>query len=233
MLGKGTLMPGLLWQALPAVVSCSSPDVPKAVLSSGGAFSVDTGSSRKTFAIVKITRTLVYDDHASHGGNRPDIDPETMRVVLDYARRAPGTEPVVRTYTVKIAVPSDRPRSWDINLGDDYNLLIATRGFTEDAKGVKIDGRVKSNYQLQLDEAKAAIGPNSFGFGVQAVGERTAVQVMNDEAPNRIFLEFDETETEEVTQIPPDLPTQGIDESMDAQQRRWSEWKAVRKRGLR
>jgi hypothetical protein len=223
----------LLLIALPAVVSCFSLDGPTPVRPSGGAFSVHSGPSGETFAIVKITRTLVYDDHASQDGSRPDIDPETRRVVLDYARRSFGTEPLVRTYTVRVAVPSGRTYSWDVNLGDDYKLLIATRGFTGDTKGIKIDGRVKSNYQLQLDEDKAPIGPNSFGFAVQAVGEGVTVQVMNDEAPGRLFLEFDETEIEEITQKPPELATQGIEESLDAQQNRWSEWATVRKRGLR
>ena len=195
--------------------------------------SVDSGTSRAIFAIVKIKRTLVYDDHPFEVGKLPEIDLDTRRVVLDYGRRAPDTQPVVRTYTVKVAVPSDRPRSWEVNLGDDYKLLIATRGFNGDAKGIMIDGCVKSNYQLELAEGKAPMGPNSFGFVAQAVGERTAVQVMNDEAPGRIFREFDETEIEEITDTPPDLPLVGIDESEGAQKRRWSEWTAIRKRGLR
>ena len=185
------------------------------------------------FAIVSITRTLVYDDHPSEGGGLPDIDSDHERVVLDYARRAPETQPLVRIYAVKIAVPRDHPRSWDINPGDDYKLLIATQGFTEDAKGVNIDGRVKSNYQIQLDDNKAPMGPNSFGFAVQMVGERTAVQVLNDEAPGRIYREFDETEIENITSMLVNLPTTGVDESEDAQKRRWSEWTAIRKRGLR
>jgi hypothetical protein len=184
------------------------------------------------FAILKIRRTLVYDDHPFAGGNLPDIDLDTMRVVLDYEKRTPETRPIVRIYTVEIAVPSEGTHSWDVLLGDDYRLLIATRGFHRDVNRIKIDGRVKSNYQLQLD-GKAPIGPNSFGFAPQAVGERTVVQVMNDEAPDQIFREFDETEIESVTEIRPDSLPIGIEDTIDAQQRRWSEWKIVRKRDLR
>lgn len=194
---------------------------------------LDSDPSEKSAAVVRITRTLVYDDHPTDGGRLPDIDPDTLRIVLDYDQRAPASQPVVRTYTVKVAVPSDHPRSWDLHLGDDYDLLITTRGFTADASAIKIDGRVVSNYQLQLDEGQASIGPHSFGFGVQAVGERVLVQVMNDEAPGRIFREFDETEIEQITHAPPDLATVGIDESADAQERRREAWTSIRKRSLR
>jgi hypothetical protein len=190
--------------------------------------------AKPSFAILELTRTVVYDDHAAAGGKLPDIDLDAMRIVLDYGSRAPATRPVVRVYTVKVAVPSDRPRSWHLHLGDDYELLIATRGFTVDAKGIKIDGRVKSNYQLQLDDSKAPIGPNSFGFAAQAIGERSAVQVMNDEATGRIFREFEEAKIEAITGTPPpQLSAQGIDESADAQRRRWDEWTPLRKRSLR
>jgi hypothetical protein len=223
----------LRWLALLLSAACSAPVAPGGDPPPREAPPSERAPSKASFAIVTLTRTLVYDDHAAAGGKLPDIDLDMMRVVLDYGARVPDTLPVVRTYTVTVAVPSDHPRSWHINLGEDYELLIATRGFTADAKGIKVDGRVKSNYQLQLDEGKAAIGPNSFGFAVQAVGERGVVQVMHDEAPGRIFHEFDETVIEEITNTPPDLPTVGIDESEDAQQHRWSEWTAIRKRGLR
>lgn len=223
----------LLWLAFLSGTTCFSHDLSNPASLSRGASSVDLDPPKMMFAIVKITRTLVYDEHLFDGGNLPDIDLDTMRVVLDYDKRTPDTQPVVRTYTIKVAVPGERPCSWDANLGDDYSLLLTTRGFTEDAKGIKIDGRVKSNYQIQLEEDRPPMGPNSFGFSVQAVGERSAVQVMSDEAPGRIFREFDETVIEAITNTPPNLPTVGIDESGDAQQRRWSEWTAIRKRGLR
>ncbi len=222
----------LLWLAFPFGAACCFGDVPTPVFPSREASSVQEDSPKMSFAIVKITRTLVYDEHPLDGGGLPEIDLDTLRVVLDYDMRGQDSRPLVRTYTIKVAVPSDRPCSWDVNLGDDYSLLLITRGFTGDTKSIKIDGRVKSNYQLQLEEGKPPMGPNSFGFSVQAVGERSAIQVMNDEAPGRIFREFDETVIEAVTDRPPDLPTVGIDETEDVQQRRWSEWTVIRKRGL-
>lgn len=225
-------MLSLLWLASPFGAAGFSGDLSTPILPSRETFSVESNSPKMSFAIVRITRTLVYDEHALDGGPLPEIDPDTLRVVLDYDMRGQDTRPLVRTYTIKVAVPSDRPRSWDANLGDDYRLLLITRGFTGDAKGIKIDGRVKSNYQLQLEDNKPPMGPNSFGFSVSAVGERSAIQVMNDEAPGRIFREFDETVIEAVTDRPPDLPTVGIDETEDVQQRRWIEWGVIRKRGL-
>jgi hypothetical protein len=193
----------------------------------------DSLPSDKRAAVVRITRTLVYDDHVADGGKLPDIDPDTPRILLDYDRRAPVSQPVVRSYTVKIAVPGDHPHSWELCLGDDYELLVTTRGFTTEANGIRIDGQVVSNYQLQLDERKPPMGPNSFGFGLQAIGERVLVQVMNDEAPGRIFREFDETEIEQITPAPGGLSTIGIDEGADAQQRRQDAWTPIRKRSLR
>jgi hypothetical protein len=195
--------------------------------------SEDAGPSKVTYAIVKVTRTLVDDEHPSAGGALPRIDVETMRVVLDYGGRSPQTQPVIRTYSVTIAVPSDRPRSWDVELGDDYDLLIATRGFVSDAGAVDIDGRAKSSYQVQLHEGKAPIGPNSVAFTPLAVGARAAIQVMNDEAEGRVFREFEEIELAELTAAEPKLPEPGIDESAEAQKRRWDEWVSIRKAGLR
>ena len=97
------------------------------------------------------------------GDSFPSIDLGSMRVVLDYGSRTRETEPVIRTYTVRVAVPREHPR-WHIPLGDDYEVLIATRGFRTDSKGVTIDGRVKSNYQVQLNDDRAPVGPNSVGF---------------------------------------------------------------------
>jgi len=140
---------------------------------------------------------------------------------------------VVRTYRVKIAVPSNRPHSWEVNPGDDYKLLITTRGFTRDARGVKIDGRIKCNYQVQLDDNKGPIGPNPYGFAAQVAGQPTVVQVLNSEAAGRIYREFDETEIEKVVSMPDYVLTVGVDESEDAQERRWSDWTSILKRGLR
>ena len=229
---EASLVPRLVGLAL-AGAGCSPPDLAKPIPPAPGVCSVDTGPSKASYAIVRITRTLVYDDHPSSGGNLPDIDLNTMRIILDYGKRTPDTQPVIRTYTVRVAVPNGHARSWDLHLGDDYNLLLVTRGFTGDAKSIKIDGRVKSDYQLQLAEDSAPIGPNEFAFPVQAVGERTAVQVLNDEGKDRIFREFDETVIEDLTDTPPALPSAGIDESQGAQLRRWDEWPLIRKRGLR
>ena len=192
--------------------------------------------SQTRAAVLRISRTLVYDDHADEGGNPPDIDPDAMRIVLDYGSRAPASQPVVRSYAVTVAVPSDHPRSWEVHLGDDYELLITTRGFAADAvdtKAIKIDGRVVSNYQIQFDEDRAPVGPNAWGFGAQAVGERVVVQVLNDEAPGRIFREFEEIVIEQLTDDPPELAMVGIDESAEAQERRRQAWTPIRKRSLR
>jgi hypothetical protein len=232
MASEGSLLPRLLCVALTSA-GCSPPKTSESAPVSRAETAPDPSRAKPMFAIVRITRTLVYDAHPRAGGKLPDIDPESRRVVLDYGQRTVDTRPVVRSYTTRIAVPNDRIRSWDIALGDDYRLLVATRGFAGDAKSVRLDGRVKSNYQVQLDESKGPVGPNSFGFAAQAVGERSAVQVLNDDAAGAIFREFDETEIESLTEAPPDLPAAGRDESEDSQQRRWNEWTPIRKRGLR
>jgi hypothetical protein len=232
MANEMSLMTRMVCLTLATGAACPRPNVPKILPNPREGTLINAEPSKVRFAIVKITRTLVDDHHAFDIGKLPEIDLNTRRVVLDYDKRVPGTEPIVQTYSVKVAVPSERPHSWDINLGDDYHLLIATRGFTEDAKGIKIDGRVKSNYQLELAKGKPPLGPNSIAFVAQKIGEHTAVQVMNDEVPGRIFREFEETEIEKVTNAPPDLLPAGIDDSEEAQQQRWSEWRVIRKRGL-
>jgi hypothetical protein len=83
-----------------------------------------------------------------------------------------------------------------------------------------------------MDEDKPPMGPNSFGFAEQSAGDRATVQVMNDEAPGRIFREFHGVEIEGVTDTPLNLPSAGIDEDEPDQQRRWSEWTVIRKRSL-
>src|SRR5690242_18408128 len=100
-----------------------------------------------SYAVLRITRTLLYDDHPSAGGRPPLIGADTRRVELDYASRAPNDHPVIRTYTATIAVPRARRCSWELSMGEDYRLLVVTEGFSRTTDGVSINGRVKSNYQ--------------------------------------------------------------------------------------
>ena len=48
-----------------------------------------------------------------------------------------------------------------------------------------------------------------------------------------LFREFNEATIEQIAKTSPSLPVVGIDESAEAQQRRWSAWQVIRKRGLR
>ena len=72
------------------------------------------GPTASCYALVRLTRTLLDDDHPSAGGAPPDIRHDTSRVVFDYEYRAAAERPIIRTYTAKIAVPSDRPCSWEL-----------------------------------------------------------------------------------------------------------------------
>lgn len=217
--------------ALAAAGACNSARDSRAELPNVAAR--DSGSSQMRYAAVRITRILLYDDHPSAGGRPPDIGTETKRVVLDYERRAPSERPVIRTYTARIAVPSDHPTSWELPLGDDYTLLVVTEGFSRNDDGVTIDGRVKSNYQIQLDPSSMRTGPNANRFWLLPVGESDAVQVLSDEITGRIFREYMEIEVESIATSPPESFTAGIVESADAQKRRWDAWTSVRKSSLR
>jgi len=217
--------------ALDATGACSS--TPDSRRQSPDRAVRDAEAPAVSYAVVRITRTLLYDDHPSAGGRPPDIGNDTRHVVLDYASRAPNERPDIRSYTSRIAVPSNRPSSWKLPLGDDYTLLVVTEGFSRNDDGVTIDGRVISNYQIQLDSSRAPIGPNAVRFWLVPVGESDAVQVLNDETPNRIFREYEEIEVESIVASPPESFMAGIDESADAQKRRWAEWTPVRKSSLR
>jgi len=186
-----------------------------------------------SYAVVRITRTLLYDDHPSAGGRPLDIGANTKRVVLDYESRAPNERPVIDTYTARIAVPSNHPSSWQLPLGRDYALLVVTEGFHRNDDGVTIDGRVISNYQIQLGPSRAPVGPNALTFWLLPLGESDAVQVSNDETADRIFREYQEIEVESIVSSRPESVIAGIDETADAQKRRWDMWLSVRKSSLR
>ena len=190
-------------------------------------------STAPGLAVLRITRTLIHDDHAGAGGTPPDIDNDTQRIVFDDGARAPAERAVVRRYAATIAVPAAHPRSWDLAMGDDYRLLVTTRGFIAHASGLRIDGQVVSNYQVQLADDRPGVGPNAFRFAPQAVGERVLVQVLADEAPGQVFREYDETVVEQQGGDPPAGTVPGIDESAEAQQRRREAWTPLRKRSLR
>jgi hypothetical protein len=188
-----------------------------------------------TYAVVRLTRTLLYDDHPLAGGKPPVIGHDTRRVVPDYENRAPDERPILRTYTARIAVPSDRPTSWELALGDDYKLLVVTEKFSRNDDSVTIDGHIKSNYEIQLDQSSARIGPNvsHLRSWLLAVGETDAVEVLNDEIAGRIFREYLEIEVEAIASSLPESSVAGIEESAEAQKRRWDEWTSVRKSSLR
>lgn len=225
------------WLVVIASAGCSSSNAPtpqaKPAAAGSGSRALDAASAKPSFAIVHIVRTVVYDDHTAAGGKPPDIDAAGQHVALDFGKRPPGSLPIVRSYAIEIAVPSDRPRTWNLHLGEDYDLLIVTRGFTSDATGVKLDGRVKSNYQVMLGD-NGWQGPNGFGFGAAAIGAPSAVQVMNDESRTAIYRELEEWTIEQVTPTPsPALLAQGIDEHASDQAERWDAWKPIRKTTLR
>ncbi len=187
------------------------------------------------YAVVRITRALLYDDHPSADGVPPDIWHDTKTVVFDYESRTADALPVIRTYTAQIAVPRDRPTSWELSLGDDYRLLVVTEKFVQSENGVTIDGRIKSNYQIQLDPSRALVGPNAFHlrFCLLPVGESAAVGVLDDECAGRIFREYQEIEVEAIVDSVAASLMAGIEESVAAQQRRWDDWSSLRKSSLR
>ncbi len=188
-----------------------------------------------SFALIRLTRTLLDDDHPWAGGAPPDIRHDTGRVVVDYDCRMVAERPVVRTYTAQIAVPNDRRCSWDLPLGDDYRLLVETKGFTADGDGLIVDGRVISNYQTHLGPRSAFVGPNALHLHSMRlpVGESSAVGVLDDEVTGRIFREYQEIEVEAIVVTPPNSFARGTEESATAQERRWGDWSSIRKSGLR
>ncbi|MGB7983465.1 MAG: hypothetical protein WCF36_22020 [Candidatus Nanopelagicales bacterium] len=120
-------------------------------------------------------------------------------------------------------------------MGDDYRLLVVTEQFSQRDDVVTIDGRIKSNYQTQLDPSSALIGPNAFHLGscLLAVGEGTAVGVLDDEVAGRILREYQEIEIEAIVSALPESFLGGIEESAEAQNRRWVDWTLIRKSSLR
>jgi hypothetical protein len=207
---------------------------PKAHPQPAGRAARDSAPAPASYAVVRLTRTLLYDDHPSAGGGPSEIRHDTTRVLMHYEGRVDEAQPTIHTYTVSIAVPSDRPSSWELALGDDYRLLVVTEQFSLSDQGVTIEGRVKSNYQTQLDPSSALIGPNTIHLGfLLRIGEASAASVLDDEVAGRIFREYQEIEVEAVVGSPPESSVAGIEESAEAQQRRWNEWTSIRKSSLR
>jgi hypothetical protein len=172
-----------------------------------------------SYAITHLTRILLYDPDV--GGQRPKGEDSSA-------------QQVTRRYSATIAIPEDRPSTWELAPGEDYRLLVLTEGFTVDQNNVFIDGRIKSNYQVQLDPSGARIGPNAshLRHWRLQLGENDAVEVLSEEVPGRMFREFLAITVEAIVAAPPASATVGITEDPADRDRRWGSWPSVLKSSL-
>ncbi|MEO7587023.1 MAG: hypothetical protein ABIS84_03240 [Arachnia sp.] len=190
--------------------------------------------SQRGYALLRISRTLFYDDHLLAGGGPPDIRHDTSELAFDFDARAPEELPVIRYHTARIAVPNEHRSSWELALGQGYKLLVVTATFSQSEAGIIIDGRIKSNYQTQLNPFSATIGPNAYHLRSSplTIGRNSVVGVLEDAVTGREFREYQEIEVEEVMSSLTEPSLAGTTESAEAQERRWDEWKSIRKSSL-
>lgn len=161
----------------------------------------------------------------------------TFHMAHDYSDRPEGQRPEIRSGQAKLAIASDKLQSFILDMGDDYQILLQSYGYTVTDQGA-VDWQVrwKSNYSMQLAGYPYGVGPNPIESMEPGDPYRLAIPYIHtmvvQRSKNIHFHEWTEVTLGALKDSGTEKVVAGKDADKDALERQWSDWQPVRKTEL-